>query len=336
MASAQSSQAISGAAQGAAMGAVVGGTPGALIGGGIGFIGGLFSGSSADRQFKNQMAWAKYNNIVSYNAAAFNVESSMQIAMLQAGFNMSQAGAEAAAARAVARYNANIIGMTLLYNTQLATEDLYRVWEAESLDLTQLEIFRAREQGVIIADQSASGTVIGEGSNADVVISQQTQRELDKTIIMQNADIAAADIQNKMAQGVWQGEVAIQQTLWEGEMSAYMSTTRAAASNASMLGTTFLQGKAAMWSADSAFQSGQYGIAQSRYAFSQQQTQNLVSGLFKAGGTLTIGHFANKFPGTKPIGGGPPVISGPQTTFPSQGRINFPSAGTPGTSLAVA
>ena len=83
------------------------------------------------------------------------------------------------------------IGMifaTTSYNALLQEQELSRLWEDEGLALEQLGAERARERGGIIAEQGASGTVIGEGSNEDVIVSQMTQEAMDATVIQHGAD----------------------------------------------------------------------------------------------------------------------------------------------------
>lgn len=339
MASAQSGQIVSGAAQGATTGFAMGGGPwGAVIGGIIGGFGGLISGAAADAQFANQTAWAQYNNQMRYDTAMYNIDSSLAIAGLNAMASMQSAQINSQAAMAAAAYNANIISATVQYNTLLQNEELSRVWQAEDLDLEQLELYRQRERGAIVADQAASGTVIDEGSNAEVVISQDAQRAMDANIIMYNADAQAADIQNSIAQGRWQGQVAISQTMWEGQMSAYTTMANAKIQTGVGLLGAQIQATANRYTAEQGLYAGNMNIFMGENAFSAQNTQNMISGLFQAGGSFATGYFANKVP--TPTIKNAPGSAGPNTQWNYGGNLmttltkpNVSSIAAPGSAI---
>lgn len=297
MTSARTGQAVSGVAQGAAMGYSMGGPYGAIAGGIIGGIGGLISGGSADAQFANQQAWAQYNRTMRLNTARYNIKAGLSIASLNAASVKMAAYAQTQATDANVIYNSSMITATTNYNASLLNDQLSQVWEDEELDLETLESFRARERGIIIADQAASGTVIGEGSNAEVVISQQTQEAIDANIIMFNADRVAASIRNERAQTRWQGAVAISQVAWEGEIQNYITNQNANIQAGSILAGAAIQATAQNYNANQAFFTEGVNIQQNEAQFSMQNHQNMISGLFSAGSSATASYFGGKTPG---------------------------------------
>lgn len=309
--------ALGGAAQGASTGFMIGGPWGAAAGAGLGLIGGYFAGKSRDRQFENQQAWARYNASMQYNADMFNIEAGLGIAKFNAMATMAAARAQAAAATQAAEYNALIINATTNYNVALAKQDLDRIWEAADLDITQVNAERAREAGALLGTQAASGTIIDEGTNKEVMISQEAQRQLDVFVINRNAERQAADIQNGMAQSRWQGQVAISQTMWEGQVQASVTMANAAAQAISGLGTAHVQGIADKWSAEQRHLSAMYGMENALWSYNEQNVQNMWSGMFQAAGTGAQAYYANKnFPTTYNPGSGsstPSYISAPGT-----------------------
>ena len=295
MTSARTSGAVSGAAQGAVYGSYFG-PYGTLIGAGAGFILGGLSGGATDRQFANQQAWARYGSQMNYLVDMHNIQSRKLLAGVNALFAMKAGQVQSQSALAYANYNAANIAATTQYNLSLLALDLERVWEDEDLDLEQLRTFKERETGLIVADQAASGTIIGEGSNAEVVISQLTQRELDKVVIMHNADRQAADIRNQMAQGSWQGQVAINNAMFEGQLTSFTAMSNAKIQAASGLITNAIQTQADTYTANLNRTLRSAGIDMDASAFSTSNYNNMISGLFSAAGSGAQAYYNNKTP----------------------------------------
>ncbi len=287
---------VSGAAQGAGMGAMFGGGAGALIGGAIGGLSGLFSGGANDAAMANQMAWAQYNASMKYGVDMQNINNRLGLSMFNAMMSMAAAKAQSQAQLNVAAYNARMIAATTQYNIALLDNELSLMWEAEDLDQLQLHMYRERERGSIVGAQAASGTVIGEGSNAVVIQDQMTQEALDSFVIRHNADIQASKIHNQMAQSAWEGRVAIQKTMWEGQVGAAVTMSNAKMQAMGTLVGAGLQAQSARWTAGQDFLNAGYRIQQAQYNYSRQNDNALVQGLFSAAGTVAEGYFADKLP----------------------------------------
>lgn len=328
MTSSRTGQTVSGAAQGAATGAMIGGVPGAVIGGVIGGIGGLISGGAADDSFANQMAWSNYNRQSQYNTDLYNINSSLMVAGMNAALSTRAARYNASNVLAAATYNAEIISATTVYNEELLDNELLRIWQDLDLDVYQIEMFRARERGNMVADQSASGTVIGDGSNAMVVRDQMTQEAMDISIVEFGADRQAANVNNQIAQGRWQGEVAIQQTMWEGQVQANSIMFNAKNQAAGTVMSAVIQADANMYSAKQAYMTAGYNQQQASYQFGQQNTQDMIGGLFSAAGTVAVGHYANKVPVSKTYTG-PLSPSSQYNTPKALLRRNTPAVTSP-------
>lgn len=287
---------VSGAAQGAAAGASFG-PWGAVIGAGVGGLLGYVGGREQDKMQANRDAWAKYNNEVQHATNMYNIEAAQVIASFNAQSIALKAGADAKVAYRNATYNAGLILATTQFNQSLLETELENVWQDMDLDLEQLEFYKLREKGAIIASQAASGTVIGEGSNEDVVVSQQAQRMLDAEIIKFGADRRAATIQNEMAKSSWEGQIAIDRTLWEGQIAGFQSRSSAALTAGSILTESAIRTAADKYSADQAYEVGKSGIAMDRSSYNSAQTQAMVQGLFRAGGMAAQNYYSNKTPG---------------------------------------
>jgi len=296
MSSAGTKGAISSAASGAVAGFQIAGPWGAAAGGIIGGIGGLISGNSNASQHANSMAWADYNRQMQYGTDLYNIKSSLAIAGINAALSRQAGAHNANQIRKIASYNANVIDVTTNYNIELLDNELTQVWQDLDLDVTQIEMFRARERSSIVADQAASGTIVGQGGNADVVTAQMTQEAIDVEVVQFGADRQAASISNEIAQSRWQGQVAIQQTLWEGEMSAYSALYNSELQAKGSLAGAIIQADANMYSAKQTYMAGGNNINQATATFNNQNTQNMISGLFQAGASYATVSYANKVP----------------------------------------
>jgi len=335
MANGATTGAVAGAAGGAVTGAQIGsivpgvGTAvGAVAGGVIGGIGGLISGSSADRQQANAEAWAAYNNQSQYNTSMANIQTGVAIAGLNAYLARQAGQTQAAQIKAAALYNSNMISLTTEYGVELLEDQLTQVWNAHSLDSTQIEMYRHREQGTLVANMGASGTLVEGGGNQAVLVDQRTQEAMDLAVIKNNADRSAADISNAIAQGRWEGKVAIQQTMWEGEQQAFAAMYNAEVQAVGSVGSAVIQSGADMYNAKQAFMTGGYDITNAAYNYEQQNKQAMVKGLFTAAASYGAGAYARKIPGSTG------TIATSTNNYTSFGASPSLGASSPGTSIA--
>ena len=342
MGSARTSGAVTGAAAGAVSGMALGAAYGSIvpvwgtvIGAAVGLVGGLISGGAADAAQKNQSAWAAYNANMQFKTDLYNIRSDAALNKFNIASTMAAARINSEAVLATADYNAAMTYATTSYNDTLMQQELDQIWQDEGLDLTQLEQFRMREKGNLVAEQAASGTTIGEGSNAAAVIDQTTQRAMDANVIMFNADRRAADISNKKAGGLWEGEVAINQLIWDGKMQAYSINSNAQIQAGSMAVGGALRKNAGIYTAKQQRSMSNAGIAMNTSQFKSQNTQNMVSGLFSAAASGASNYYKAKVPGAKTVGTAPKYLS---KSTPAYSNMNLSLAtrfSSPGSSLAV-
>lgn len=288
---------ISGAAQGAATGSALG--PWGALGGAV--IGGIFGASSAradEAHQQNREEWMHFNSRMEYDVNMYNIRSRSAISRGNITSLLTSARGENAAISANTRYNTSLLLQSIMYDRSLLDSELEALWVASDLDLQQLEMYRARERGGIIADQAASGTVLHEGSNADVVVSQMAQEALDEAVIRHNAISGANDIKNQMATSSWNGQVAIQRNEWEGALTMSRNASRAASDAASIFLTDKITSQADTYTAVRAMQTGNSNIAIDRADFNYQSDQNFAAGLFSAAGTA-VGQYARYLDVTK-------------------------------------
>ena len=293
---AKSSGFISGAASGAAVGTEILPGWGTAIGAVGGGVLGLVSGGNTDASQENSQAWAGYSNAVQHETGLANLEMQSMISMANGSMALASAAARADSTRAVAGRNAELIRLSTDYNASLLDEEEKLLWESAGLDIEQLEMQRARERGNIVAAQAASGTVIGTGSNKDIVIAQKTMEAFDAFVLRHNAEVGAAKIEDAKALGLWQGEVAARQTEWQGNLAAVMESAGANMRVAGMIAQTGMNVTVGRRSVDDQFMMGQYGMQQNSAAYSDVNRQNMINGLFSAGSKVAAGYAGNFTP----------------------------------------
>lgn len=304
----------------------------------IGAAGSVIQANSASKQNSNQLSWNRYNSQMAYNTEMANVEAGLAIGGLNAAAQMAAGQANAAMemaagkfnaqlemmgaefnARAIgqiAQYNASLISLTTDYNTTLLEDEEAMMWEAAELDLLHLANQRAIERGQIEGQQAASGVVMGQDSAADVIISQQAQAELDSFVVRHNANREAERIRIEIDKNVFSGQLAWQQTMFQGAMDQHMTRTNAKfralgiMANASLsaagtianasLGAAATMGQAQIGAAAgraSARYGYNAGIAGAQMQYDQNKTSiknNLVSGLFGAAASGATNYFSMK------------------------------------------
>lgn len=271
---------------------------------------------------ESQQAWRAYNANMQLRTTFNNVLARNQLAQMNANAALAVGQAQAQATLGAAAYNADLIRATSQYNDLLYEEQLTNLWEQEGLDLKLLEMQRAQERGAVIAGQAASGTVIGEGSNEDVLVYQKTQEALDAFVVRHNADKQADSIMNARARNLWEGESQANKVRYEGQLSATVAMANAGIQALTGLGTAQISGQADITSAWSRFLSESLDNQQQTSYANQENNNALTHGLFTSVGQFVSGYYASKSPD----------ISTPGTSLLSQNRpvSNAPFGVRPG------
>jgi len=260
----------------------------------------LFNGYS---QSKTSSDNAANIQATAYQNYASQQEAGQQTAALQTSlskFNASlalQQGEQTAGnLRAVADFNSSLILSTAAYNSSLLDQKMDAEWEAYGLQALRMENDFRSIQGSTIATQSASGTVIGEGSNADIVIDNAAQHALDQTILRHNADTVAADLLNAQAQNNWTAQNEARKINWEAEVGATVSVLNSRYQAAGIATQGLLDSKLTIInsraSASSTLSSGSSAATQLKNTSGQQ----IVSGFISAAGSAASTYAAYTAP----------------------------------------
>jgi len=239
---------------------------------------------SGKEQSEAQQAWNEYNATMQHQIDQSNIESQTALGMFNAVSSMQAAQKSSESITSTAAYNASLIAATTEYNNSLLTQDLEEMWESAGLDLYHMEQQRAQERGGLRAQISASGTVMDEGTNKDLIVNQMTQEKMDAFIISRGADLKAADIQDQIAENVWKGSMEVEKTIWEGEMAAYNLKTDTTTQVMSGLAGTLISRGANQQSADLSYKAGMAGAELTGSQNSIRIQSNLTSGLVSSVG----------------------------------------------------
>lgn len=272
----------------------------------------------AKANIKNQKAWADYNAQVQYGVDVNNIKAQTQITQLNSSLLLAANTASNDANTALIEYNGTIIEQTALYNDLLYEEDLANMWSQAGLDIQLIGMQRQRERGEIEAQQSSSGTVMGVGSNADVIIDQMTQESLDKFIVKTGANIQAANINNARVQSLYKADQEIRKITFEGRVQNNTSTVNASLQSMAMLAQNEISSIAGMTDAEIRKTTG---ISNNSARAAQQTTganNDFVSGMMgiAANGMMSMSSKASSAPPgtTTPTTPGA-VVSGGKTSI---------------------
>ena len=243
---------------------------------------------------ENADAWNAYNTYSNYATNNYNSMMQLSIARFNAAMQAQSGEMQAKSIRTMAETNALIIDKTAEYNDSLLAEEERQLWNSWELDDMLYAISRKSERGVIESVQSASGTLMGQGSNADVVSSQMAQEMLDRFAMKQDADIKASDILNSRLENMYSSDLEIKKVMWEGEMNALAARSNGSLNAVGTLGNAILGGTAAATTNNMQRLANTYSAAIQYDANINQNKAALVSGLFGAATQAASSYFASQ------------------------------------------
>jgi len=201
-----------------------------------------------------------------------------------------------------ASYNIGVLQATAEYNDALLEEELSLMWDSHELDLVQLHQQREAERGDIIATQAASGTVIGEGSNADIVAYSMAQEALDTLVVRHNADIGASKISNARAQNNFKTTSAINKIIWDNEVGATLAYSNTLAQVKAIGFGSAISAKADTASAKQQLIAGVSGSNTQYAEISDKNRNNLVNGMFSSAAQVASVYYRDKETGSSLVG----------------------------------
>lgn len=249
-------------------------------------IGAGVSSSAARSEGQRAQAYASWN---ANNQTLWGQEQAAMIskaASINASTLMSQASANIGLNNQAIAYNVAQIQAANQYNTSLMEEEVDLLFDQLELNQHMLHVDSAKAIGSEVARQSASGTVIGEGSNAEVVSSMMAESALADAVLFANAQDKANVIQNSIAKSNWEAIQAINKVQFEGRLNNQASMINAQAQAQSIALDGAMGSFNAVRSAENRAKEIIYGGSQTKANQESQSRAYLANGLLSAGSSL--------------------------------------------------
>ena len=229
-------------------------------------------------------AWGREQAMFTLASAAFNARRIQENARLNTGLNT-----------AAINRNVQVLRQVSAYNALLADTEVESIYDALDLDKTLVERQSQVNIGKEVVRQAASGTVIGEGSNAEVVTSMLADEAVQKKIMDHNAENRALEIVNAKAQGQWETEMQIGKLTYEGELSAIGQLTTAALDSSATLVNAGFSSWSTLQNAENASQQTINTGHQQQARYNDQSQAMLMNGIFGAGRSLANSYASGQF-----------------------------------------
>ena len=242
----------------------------------------ILGASSASKSAKAQAQAAAYNAQVSFSTDITNIQLSSNINQVNIDTAFAASDFQDSLAESSATFAADTIRLTALHDDLLYEEDIKSVWAQNNLDTELLEQQRLRERGQIVAQQAASGTVIGQGSNADAVVDQMTQEAMDKFILRTGAHVKAAQITNQRVQSLWKAEQEVSRLAYQTNMDRIANKTTTLLKTGAMSTQSYLESIVGLENANAKFYTQSSSIASASGSASSKISSDLFGGLFGA------------------------------------------------------
>ena len=238
---------------------------------------------------QNSAAWAEYNTEMQYQVDQDNIRAQKAITDLNARSTMLSAEVANASNQAIVDTNVSLIQATSDLNNTLFEADLADMWSQAGLDMQLIGMQRARERGTMEAQMGASGTTMGVGSNADVVIDQRTQEAMDLFISKTGANVKAQGINNAMVKSKYMADQEIKKLTYEGRIRNMNTSLNASLQSSTMVAENEIKSIAGMSSAE--IRTTNEGL-NNEATTAQNQSRidsNLAAGMMGAATTLVAG-----------------------------------------------
>jgi len=172
------------------------------------------------------------------------------------------------------------------YSIELLDREEDMMWDQFGLDIMQRQKIRDMDVGTFEAQAAASGVVLGQDSSANVASHIITESSLDELVMRHNADLKATEILNAKARSLWESEIAIQQTLWEGSVGISTGAINTMASAMGIGAQTALDSSVSMNNTYLSNWSNTYNANLQAQQYTRAANQAWVNGAFQFGSSM--------------------------------------------------
>lgn len=254
---------------------------------GVQAISGYMSAKAAGAQAR---AAAQYNAQQSMASGLANATNTEHFAEYNANTVLSSANTNSEIIRKVANHNAKVQTMVAEYNTSLLEGTIGQVLSDAELDLNQFTKGRMQQIGHQTAVYAASGIMLGDGQSLDTaIIDARTELDMDRLIMSRNVEATVGKLKDEQAKGTWQGQVAAQQLMFEGEVNAFNTLNDATTKANTIIKQGYYDASNQRYGATVNANSSLYTGAQQSAQMDTKANQALLDGMFKGASVYTSG-----------------------------------------------
>lgn len=291
------SGAVSGASIGTAIspgyGTAIGAVVGAVAGGVLGFM----SGDDGSGAQLNDI-YSRYNAIQIERAGATNAQKRREMAGLNSDLLLQSTAFNIGQDFQIDQYNANLKSFLGDYNASLLEDEARYVWEAADLDILQRDNVFARELGQLKTGYGASGVMMNQDSPLTAQIDAKTQHAMDVMVVRYNADTQAKKILDAAAKSRWEGNMAAQSIMYQGNINSATKYGNAALQSAGILTQGGIDADMTLY--NTAIQKNQTQMSGNIFqqSWESKDNQAMATGLFQGATTVASAYGRNKEPAT--------------------------------------
>ncbi|OQX05211.1 MAG: hypothetical protein BWK76_27790 [Desulfobulbaceae bacterium A2] len=291
-------------------------------------IAGALSASNASRVSTANsavaMKYAQMNADSIFSASNINADAQMRMAEINAYGTMMAAQTNAKLSEQVATHNATLALLTSNYDAELMEQEKSLVWRQFKLDDKQMEMAFAQHRGTVEAVQSASGTVMNQDSNQDVIVDARTMHEMNVMAARHGADIQASKIENARSLRLWEGEVQARSIMFDARMNSIAGMANASIGSASSLAQGTINAAVTRYNGTVQAQQTLAGGSIESWQYASKSSIELSNGLYGSAGTMLQGSMQQ-------WGGG----TGSSSLATGSHAVNYttPNYSSPGTTL---
>lgn len=291
---------VGGGVVGAVYGGPAGATAGSSIGGAVG--GGIDSmiGSEQDAAYASYLA--EYNAVIAKQTGEINAQNILTIAESNAQSVLTQADADANAIDLVVDYNTDLQTLIRQYNNSLLEAEMAILWDAAELDIQQYSNEARAALGIQQAKFAASGILLGrEDESLDMaLVDSKTQTDLDILIKRYNADLGMARILDQMAKNTFEGQLAVEQIRFEGEVNKFNILSSAEIQSQSIVNQGTISASAALTAGNNGLVQSLWEGSWDAYNSTTEGREDFVDGLLSASATSIDAYSNDTFPSSGP------------------------------------
>lgn len=259
----------------------------------------LYSSSAQRSEGRRAQQYARYNAAQQRQWGQDQAWMSLFATQYNNAIRSKQAQTNARLSRAQVEYNIDVLRSVSLYNSLAIDEEIDSMYNASELSREMAHVEAAKAKGMVVANQGASGTLIGEGSNAEVEINMMAHEALVDLAMETDAKTRGAELLNAKAQGQWQTELAIVQQKYENELNIAGMISNANSQNSSAMINGVMEAWGAWKSGANSAQATLYGGQQVAANLNTRATQTMVKGFGSAVNTMASAKYQSLMLETK-------------------------------------